>query len=280
VTLGKSKPVLLLDKFALSHEGELLSLELHGGDVYAVIGRAGSGKTLLFDTILGDEKPACGEVVLKGTIVSAQYSSGKSRATPFSVAKSSASKANQRRIADVLAALGLWDARNVQLHKLTTGMVVACDLLPVLLSDADVVLIDGHLDLLDPWALDGAFEEMFRLAEEKTAFLVATNRPELAERLGNVIVLVEGKMRYAGAVDALVRSIEPTEIVVEADDLSTVTTMVEPFVTSVRVSGRRLVLQAEDGQEVAARLLTNGYGLVRSVVVKEPSLEEALIQLA
>jgi hypothetical protein len=55
--------------------------------------------------------------------------------------------------------------------------------------------------------------------------------------------------------------------------------MVEPFVTSVRVSGRRLVMQAEDGQEVAARLLTNGYGLVRSVVVKEPSLEEALIQL-
>jgi ABC-2 type transport system ATP-binding protein len=211
-------------------------------------------------------------------VVSAQYSTGKSRQTPFGVAKASASKDNQRRIADVLAALGLWDARNVALHKLTTGMVVACDLLPVLLSDADLVLIDGHLDLLDPWALDGAFEEMFRLAEEKTAFLVATNRPELAERLGNIIVLSEGQVRYAGTVDKLVRSIEPTEIVVETDDLSAVRTMVEPFVTAVRVSGRRLVLQAEDGQEVAARLLTNGYGLVISVVVKEPSLEEALIQ--
>lgn len=275
----KSKPVLLLDKFALAHEGELLNLELHGGDVFAIVGRAGSGKTLLLDTIIGEEKPACGEVVLQGTVIEAQYSTGKSRQTPFTVAKASASKGNQRRIADVLAALGLWDARNVQLGKLTTGMVVACDLLPVLLSDADLVLIDGHLDLLDPWALDGAFEEMFRLAEEKTAFLVATNRPELAERLGNLIVLAEGQVKYAGTVEQLVRSIEPTEIVVEADDLSTVTTMVEPFVTGVRVSGRRLVLQAEDGQEVAARLLTNGYGVVRSVVVKEPSLEEALVQL-
>lgn len=276
----KSKPALTLDKFALAHDGDLLNLELMGGDVYAIVGRSGAGKTLLFDTILGEEKPACGEVAVHGTLVAAQYSSGKSRSTPFSVAKSSASKENQRRIADALAALGLWDARNVPLHKLTTGMVVACDLLPVLLSDADLVLIDGHLDLLDPWALDGAFEEMFRLAEERTAFLVATNRPELAERLGNIIVLIEGQVRYAGPVDSLVRSIEPTEIVVEADDLSTVTTMVEPFVTGVRVSGRRLVLQAEDGQEVAARLLTNGYGLVRSVVVKEPTLEEALIQLA
>lgn len=275
----KSAPVLLLDKYALANEGDLLNLELHGGDVYAIVGRAGSGKTLLFDTIVGEEKPACGDVVVQGTVLAAQYSSGKSRATPFSVAKGSANKENQRRIADVLAALGLWDARNVPLHKLTTGMVVACDLLPVLLSDADLVLIDGHLDLLDPWALDGAFEELFRLAEEKTAFLIATNRPELAERIGNIIVLVEGQVKYAGAVDSLVRSIEPTEIVVEADDLSTVTTMVEPFVTGVRVSGRRLVLQAEEGQEVAARLLTNGYGLVRSVVVKEPSLEEALIQL-
>lgn len=275
----KSSPVLLLDKYALASEGDLLNLELHGGDVYAVVGRAGSGKTLLLDTILGEEKPACGDVVVQGTVLSAQYSSGKSRSTPFGVAKGSANKENQRRIADVLAALGLWDARNVPLHKLTTGMVVACDLLPVLLSDADLVLIDGHLDLLDPWALDGAFEELFRLAEEKTAFLIATNRPELAERIGNIIVLSEGQVKYAGAVDSLVRSIEPTEIVVEADDLSTVTTMVEPFVTGVRVSGRRLVLQAEEGQEVAARLLTNGYGLVRSVVVKEPSLEEALIQL-
>jgi ABC-type multidrug transport system ATPase subunit len=276
----KSKPVLLLDKFALAHEGELLNLELHGGDVYAVVGRSGSGKTLLFDTIMGEEKPSCGAVSVQGSLVAAQYSTGKSRSTPFGVAKSSASKDNQRRIADVLASLGLWDARNVPLHKLTTGMVVACDLLPVLLSDADLVLVDGHLDLLDPWALDGTFEEMFRLAEENTAFLVATNRPELAERLGNIIVLIEGQVKYAGPVDNLVRSIEPTEIVVEADDLSTVTTMVEPFVTGVRVSGRRLVLQAEDGQEVAARLLTNGYGLVRSVVVKEPTLEEALIQLA
>jgi ABC-2 type transport system ATP-binding protein len=275
----KSAPVLLLEKFALGHEGDILNLELHGGDVYAIVGRAGSGKTLLLDAILGEEKPACGEVVVQGTVLAAQYSSGKSRSTPFGVAKASASKGNQRRIADVLAALGLYDARNVPLHKLTTGMVVACDLLPVLLSDADLVLIDGHLDLLDPWALDGAFEELFRLAEEKTAFLIATNRPELAERIGNIIVLVEGQMKYAGTVDKLVRSIEPTEIVVEADDLSTVTTMVEPFVTGVRVSGRRLVLQAEEGQEVAARLLTNGYGLVRSVIVKEPSLEEALIQL-
>ena len=277
--MAKSSPVLVLDKFALSQEGELLNLELHGGDVYAVVGRSGSGKTLFFDTIVGEEKPICGEVVVEGTVLAAQYSTGKSRQTPFGVAKASASKDNARRIADVLAALGLWDARNVALNKLTTGMVVACDLLPVLLSDADVVLIDGHLDLIDPWALDGAFEEMFRLAEEKTAFLVATNRPELAERLGNIIVLVEGQPRYAGPVDKLVRSVEPTEIVVEADDLSTVTTMVEPFVTSARVSGRRLVLQAEDGQELAARLLTNGYGVVRSVVVKEPSLEEALIQL-
>ena len=275
----KSNPVLLLDKFALAHEGELLNLELHGGDIYAVVGRAGSGKTLLFDTILGEEKPACGEVHLQGAIIAAQYSTGKSRQTPFTVAKASATKGNQRRIADVLAALGLWDARNVQLSKLTTGMIVACDLLPVLLSDADLVLVDGHFDLLDPWALDGAFEEVFRLAEEKTAFLVATNRPELAERLGNLVVLVDGQVKYAGTVEQLVRSIEPTEIVVEADDLSTVTSMVEPFVTGVRVSGRRLVLQAEDGQEVAARLLTNGYGLVRSVVVKEPSLEEALVQL-
>ena len=275
----KSKPVLLLDKFSLANEGELLNLELHTGDVYAVMGKAGSGKTLFLDTIMGDEKPACGTAELQGAALMASFSTGKARQTPFGVAKASASSKNKRRIADALAALGLWDARNVALGKLTQGMVVACDLLPVLLSDADLVLIDGHLDLLDPWALDGAFEEIFLLAEEGTAFIIVTNRPELAERVGNLIVLKEGQVKYAGRADALARSLEPTEIIVEADDLSTVTTMVEPFVTSVRVSGRRLVLQAEEGQEVAARLLTAGYGVVKSVVIKEPSLEEALLHI-
>mgnify|MGYP001558259314 CR=1 FL=1 len=276
----KSKPVLLLDKFALANEGELLNLELLGGDIYAVVGKAGSGKTILLDTILGDEKPACGSVVLTGTVIAAQLSSGKARQTPFGAAKASAAKGSQRRIADVLAALGLWDVKGVALGKLTPGMVVACDLLPVLLSDADLILIDGHLDLLDPWALDGAFEEIFRLAEEGTAFIISTNRPELAERLGNIIVLQSGQVKYAGPVDKLVRSVEPTEIVVEADDLSTVTSMVEPFAVNVRVSGRRLVFQSDDGKEVAARLLVSGYGIVRSVVIKEPSLEEALIHFS
>ena len=272
------KPVLTFEQYSLADKGEFLNLELYTGDVYAVIGRAGSGKTLFLETILGEQKPHCGTIVAMGSIISAEYSSGKARQTPFGVAKASVGKGS-RRIADALTALGLWDARNIHLNKLTPGMVVACDLLPCLLSEDDVVLIDCHLDLLDPWALDGAYEEMFQLAEEGTAFIVATNRPEIAERLGNVIVLQEGQTKYAGPVEKLVSSVEPTELIVEADDLSTVTTMVEPFVTGVRVSGRRLVLRAEDGQEVAARLLTQGYGVVRSVVVKEPSLEEALMQL-
>lgn len=274
------KSILTLDKFALSNEGEVLNLELNPGDVYAVVGRSGSGKSTFLDTLLGDDKPASGTITVHGTIIAAEYSTGKARQTPFGVAKASATQANQRRIADALAALGLWDARNQHLSKLTPGMIVACDLLPVLLSDDDLVLIDGHLDHIDPWALDGVFEEMFHLAEEGTAFVVATNRPELAERLGNIIVLQEGQTKFAGTVDELVRSVEPTEIIVEADDLSTVTSMVEPFVTATRISGRRLVLSAEDGQEVAARLLTQGYGVVQSVVVKEPSLEEALVQLS
>ncbi len=276
----KPKSVLVLDKFALSNEGELLNLELRGGDVYAVVGKSGSGKTIFLETILGEEKPACGSILREGTTMAAQYSSGKTRQTPFGVAKASASKGSQRRIADALAALGLWDVKGIALGKLTPGMVVACDLLPALLSDADLVLIDGHLDLLDPWALDGAFEEIFRLAEEGTAFLVTTNRPELAERLGNIIVLQMGQVKYAGPVEKLVRSVEPTEIIVEADDLSTVASMVEPFSINVRVSGRRLVFQSDDGKEVAARLLLSGYGLVHSVVIKEPSLEEALIHFS
>ena len=274
-----AKPVLVLDRFALAADGPLLNLELHKGEIYAVIGPAGGGKSVFLDTLVGDEAPACGSALLAGSLLAAEYSSGKGRQTPFGAAKAAARDVPRERISFALSALGLWEVRNEAMSKMPRSMLAACDLLPCLVCDDDIILIDGHLDLLDPWQLESTLEAMFQLADEGSAFMVATNRPDLAERFGKLIVFRDGEPIYAGSVQDLIDSQEPTEIVIETDDLSTVRSMVEPFALGVRASGNKLIVTAEKGQELAARLITHGYGNIETVVIKSPSLEDALLRL-
>ena len=56
--------------------------------------------------------------------------------------------------------------------------------------------------------------------------------------------------------------------------------MIEPLAVSVKVVRGGMIVSAAKGQETVAKLLTEGYGSVRSVVLREPTLEEAVLSLA
>jgi hypothetical protein len=55
--------------------------------------------------------------------------------------------------------------------------------------------------------------------------------------------------------------------------------LVAPFEVSVRDTDDGVVMQASEGQQLAAKLLLEGYGDVKLVVLRSPTLEEALLSL-
>ena len=271
--------MLSLDDLSLAAGARSLSLELISGDSYAVMGPAGSGKRRLVDVLVGRAKPDSGRVVFGFPAAKPTEKEYGRRQTPQIVAKSLAKRTSSSKLTTVLSALGLWDVRQTPIHLLEPEQVAACDLLPVFVPENGLAIIDGQLDTLDPWVRATAIGLLEDQRAQGCAFVVSTNLTTVAQRLGGLIVFSGSSPVYAGTVADLLRTIFPAEIVIETSDPSTVSSMVEPFSLSVKQVEGGLLIQTDKGQELAAKLLTLGYGQVRTVVVKEPTLAEALLHL-
>lgn len=253
-------------------------MELGSGEQLAVVGPSGSGKTHFAECLLGRAKPHGGSVLRAGPVVDSWHGGHNRRATPLTLAQKAVGR-DEGQCAEALTSLGLWDDRDALVAKLPVGMAVACDLLPCLLTPAAVVVIDGLLDLLDPWAADHALLAFAELSRQGRCFVIVTNDLWLAERLGSVVVLRDSEAVYAGPVADLVRRGRPSEVTVTTSDPSTALSMADPFMLTVHKTPDGLHLAAHDGQALAARLLTEGYGSVRAVVVKEPTFADVLLEL-
>lgn len=271
------RPLVVLSELALIEGGLKLSWELTAGQKVAIMGASGSGKSLLLDVILGAEAAVRGKATLAGRATAAGMGGFGRRDTPLSVAK--AISPGLENVVETLSALSLWESRESRILDLPPGLAAACDLIEPLLGSEEIVAFDGNLDQLDPWTLRAVLDYMDSQARLGRAFLVVTNNPAAAEKMGGVIVLREGSARFAGTVLELMRHARPAELLVETDDESLVSEVMKPFAISIRKARQGMLVKTEKGQEAAAELLLKGYGRVKSVLVKEPSFEEALMEI-
>jgi ABC-type uncharacterized transport system ATPase subunit len=239
------------------------------------MGPQDSQKGELLPILLGEEEPGGGKRVLAAKASLAGPVNG--RKSPQALA-GEASGNNHARMVEVLTALGLWEKRQTPLAKLTALEQFAAELIPVLAGEEEIMLVDGQLDIFDPWSLPPILALIEKLREEGRCLVAVTSSARLAEHLGQILVFSGGSPRFAGTVDDLIASDDLSEIIVETDDASTVRALVSPFEVGVRETPEGLVLTAPHGQETAARLLKEGYGSVRMVIVRRPTLEEALLR--
>lgn len=263
--------LLTLDGLALKSDGPTLTLAVRAGEAVAIMGPTGAGKMALLRACAARERPTRGRVNALGEFAVIGDGLGR-RGKPSTVAKATGHpKAN-----DLLLSLGLAAVRNEPLADLAPGHRAAVELLPVLLSGAPLLALGGALDRLDPWAFAAAWEGLRVTRERGAAALLVTHRPEVAALCDTVIVLRERTVRFAGTVEALRRLGPPHELRVTTERQIGVRALVSPFEVRIEETPEGLRMEARDGQELAARLLTQGYGDVRYLVCRGPTVEEGL----
>ncbi len=263
--------LLTLDGVALRGDGATLTLSVRSGQAVAIMGPSRSGKTAMLRVCAGRDKPSRGRTTAAADVVVAGDGLGR-RARVASVAKATGHpKAN-----DLLVALGLWEVRNESLADLAPGHRAAVELLPPLLSNASLLAIDGELDRLDPWSHARAWEALGELRSRGRAALIVTDRPETAAHCDVVVVLRDYRVVFAGTVETLRRLGPPHELTVTTERQAGVRALVSPFEVSIRETPEGLRMEAKDGQELAARLLKEGYGDVKFVISRAPTVEEGL----
>lgn len=266
--------LVVLEGFSLLPQGATLSMSLSAGQSLCLVGPAASGKSRFIRGLQGKERAAQGRIELQGRWVEASREGFWRRATPTTLARKWAGR-KAGDASQAISALGLWSRRGRSLDSLSATETIACELLAPLASSDPILFVDGHLDALDAWVLESAWAGLKHRCESGV-LIVATNRLDLCHRFDLIVVLKECRVAFAGTVEELLREADPTELVVESRSQTGVRALVEPFQVSISAEPDGLHLQATEGQAIAAKLLMEGYGDVRAIVAKPPSIEDAV----
>lgn len=268
-----------LDHVSIASEGSTLSMGIEAPQWIGVYGPGGSGKSKLLSVMAGRERPSRGTVRVQEPVSVAEPVPNPRRARPFQLARRGRGPHFASIATEALLATRLWEIRNSVVSQLSDSQMAACELLPVLTSGASCLILDGHLDRLDPWALAATKAYLRLLQTQGVGMVAATNRPDLAQEFDAILVLREQEVVFAGPPDDLIRASGTHTFVVTAVSQPAVQAIVKPFSVSMREEKEGLVLKAEEGQEVAANLLLQGYGNVKCAVHRPPTMEEALLAL-
>ena len=269
--------LLRLRSVGLAAHGPVLTLTLSRGQAVAIVGPAASGKSRLLRYISAQEAPPAGQVDI-ATRATWPTPTKDKKTTPQHLARTGAQSGQASRASEALNATRLWDHRQAHVSDLSPGQQAACELLGVLSCDDGLICIDCNLDNLDPWALRSVMELIrSRLANGCAAALV-TNRPDIVEQCDLVVVVNNGEVRHAGRVQDLNKKASH-ELEVTSERQQGVRALVAPFTIDVQQKVGTTILRSQDGQQLAAKLLVEGYGDVKYVIHRQPTIEECLLGL-
>ena len=210
-----------------------ISLSVDRGETLAVLGRSGTGKSVLLRLIIGLEKPDSGSIQIHGVDTAglaldrmgeirkkmgflfqhaALYDSltvEQNVAFPLQHHKKEASKSEQsERVRQLLAEVGMAGHLEKMPSDLSGGMQKRVGLARALALDPDILLLDEPTAGLDPISAAEIDDLVLKLqAEHHMASIVVTHDLHSAKTIANRLALLnEGNVVIEGSFEELQRS--------------------------------------------------------------------------
>ena len=203
-----------------------LDLQFHPGELVAILGRNGSGKTLTLHALAGLGTPASGKVLLNGTPLERLgrrtiareigiLTQDREEGLPSTVLESVLigrhphlkplqweTAADQRIAAACLERLDLGTFAERTLETLSGGEQRRVALAALLAQDPAIFLLDEPTNHLDPHHQIAVLELFRRLASAGRLVIATLHDPTLAARFADRVLLLHGNGRWqAGAVE-------------------------------------------------------------------------------
>lgn len=256
--------VAVLDRVALRPGGPEISLEIPAKSVTAVLSPDGASAARLLRAIEAHERSyRTGEVFAPRTDFAPRMT------VQAAVAKASEHSATSIEVSEALVHSGLANVRR-ELASAHAGPRLS--LAQAIASPADLVLVPYSLDVATAWDSPSLLAALRR--DRAVAF--ATVRLDLLEMADHVVVAHQDALAFAGTLDQLRRAVLPPTYKLVAKDASAARGLVESFRVSLTETDEGWVFRSDQGQAIAAKLLTHGYGRIEAVIERLPSLREAL----
>jgi lipoprotein-releasing system ATP-binding protein len=197
-----------------------VDLELHRGELTALIGPSGSGKSTLLNVIGLLDRPTAGRVVLEGVETTRLDDRARTRLRGRTIGfvfqfhhllpaftaienvmlsvwggEGAVDAAARQRARELLESVGLSHRMTSRASNLSGGEQQRVAIARALARDPLLVLSDEPTGNLDTAAADDVFELMRTFNRERgTTFLVVTHDPRIAGRCRRVVEIVDGRI--------------------------------------------------------------------------------------
>jgi ABC-2 type transport system ATP-binding protein len=277
-----------------------ITFSVRRGEIFALLGTNGAGKTSTVELLEGLAVPAGGRVRVLGhdpytdraavrprTGVMLQEGGFPSELTVAETARMWAGcVSGARPVPEALALVGLENKSGVRVKQLSGGERRRLDLALALLGRPEVLFLDEPTTGLDAEGRRDTWELVSALRDGGTTVLLTTHYLEEAEQLADrLAILHEGRIAAAGT-PAEVTAAQPSRITFELPEgyfVGDLPPLGELGVCGHETDGRLVRLRTRELQRTATALLVwaEGAGIeLGRLDVRSASLEEAFLGIA
>ncbi len=304
---GGAAPVLSLSGIGKGFPGKTvlksIDLQIAPGQLVALVGNNGQGKTTLMKLILGLLAPDTGTLQINGEPVGTHRTTEQKAAfgylpeitafypnlTGLETLRYLASlkQGNTRNLDEVLAIVGLEQAATQRIKTYSKGMKQRLGLAQALLGDPRLLLLDEPTNGLDPSGIHEFYQILGKLKSRGVAILMSSHLlAEIEPRSDLLALLKDGVISAQGPVDELIHRAELPSIIKfqkgPAFDEKTLDRILQQHATEKQYIAQTgtFMLTCHPARKQALLLaLLCADGLIRSLIVNDPGLEELFLQL-
>lgn len=213
-----------------------LDFEVRRGEVFALVGPNGSGKTTTLKLLTGLARPTSGEVLLWGIppterAVRARmgflpeesylprFLTGREALDFYARLFGMGRAARRGRIATLLDRVGLAAAADRPIREYSKGMARRVGLAQALVNDPELVILDEPTSGLDPVATREVKLLIGELSREGKTVIVSSHLlSDLESICDHIVILAGGRPRMQGPVQALLT--ETRRVLIEIEGLA------------------------------------------------------------
>ncbi len=215
--LSSSELVLSVKKLSVGYEKELISgvdLEINIGDIIAIVGPSGIGKTTLLRTIAGLIKPLSGEIscnaprrggigyipqklgLVRHTSVYHNVDLGARAGTPFRIEPKTWFKRRNTRVVNAVERMGLSEKLDEPVRRLSGGQQRRVATARTLAQRPNLILADEFLSELDDENISIVIEAVkeYMSDSESAMIIVEHNIRRASEMSSRLLQVKDGKL--------------------------------------------------------------------------------------
>jgi ABC-2 type transport system ATP-binding protein len=183
--------------------------------------------------------------------------------------------AYRKKVLDLAEVVGIQDALFKPIKKLSGGMQRKLEIIRSLIHTPDVLFLDEPTQGLDAVSRRSLWEYINEVRNQYGATIfLTTHYIDEAENVDKVCLVNHGKIAACCSPEEMKRSLHKQELVLDAEDRTTLTNELSALGLPFSVNGRVIVPYTESAQEIISRLQTK----LTVLRIHEPSLEDAYVE--